>query len=358
MIDAFTMSYDASVKCKKQDVKGLIHHNAREVDMQNGINLNHSNECIDTDRTMNNRTYFYNQKKKYFEECRNVQQIYDSLDERLKCVKRPLRKDAVVLRSMVLQLDPEWYKEHYSEKEKLYSYNCMIDWVCDTFGENNIISFSIHEDETNPHIHVSFCPVTSDGRLSQKDFIDKFKLKQQHQSLRRYMIEQGFDIELENRKSGDYSRRLSVEEYKDLAELRAEQELLDSSFRYNVQRDKELQCKETDLSCREETLRQKETEFADRVQDFLIESENIRQSLMEMANEYWAKPDEENALVKFVKKCSSHGTSLYDIYLRQQKVEKEQADKKMLRQKEQLEHFKEITRKSYYNDYNNSFQLY
>ena len=53
MIDAFTMSYDASVKCKKQDVKGLIHHNAREVDMQNGINLNHSNECIDIDRTMN-----------------------------------------------------------------------------------------------------------------------------------------------------------------------------------------------------------------------------------------------------------------------------------------------------------------
>lgn len=37
MITAFTMSYDASVKCKKQDVKGLIHHNAREVDMQNGI---------------------------------------------------------------------------------------------------------------------------------------------------------------------------------------------------------------------------------------------------------------------------------------------------------------------------------
>lgn len=173
--------------------------------MQNGINLNHSNECIDSDRTMNNRTYFYNQKKKCFEECTDIQQIYDSLDERLKCVKRPLRKDAVVLRSMVLQLAPEWYEEHYSEKEKLYSYDCMIDWVCDTFGENNIISFSIHEDETNPHIHVSFCPVTSDGRLSQKDFIDKFKLKQQHQSLRKYMLERGFDIALENRKSGDYT---------------------------------------------------------------------------------------------------------------------------------------------------------
>ncbi len=76
------------------------------------------------------------------------------------------------------------------------------------------------------------------------------------------------------------------------------------------------------------TLLYKQKQFADRVQDFLIESENIRQSLMEMANEYWAKPDEENALVKFVKKCSSHGTSFYDIYLRQQKVEKEQADKK------------------------------
>lgn len=78
------MSYDASVKCKKQDVKGLIHHNAREVDMQNGINLNHSNECIDSDKTMNNRTYFYNQNEKCFEVCKNVQQIYDSLNERLK----------------------------------------------------------------------------------------------------------------------------------------------------------------------------------------------------------------------------------------------------------------------------------
>ena len=96
MIDAFTMSYDASVKCKKQDVKGLIHHNAREVDMQNGVNLNHSNECIDTDRTTNNRTYFYNQKKKCFVECSDVQQIYDSLDERLKCVKRPLRKELIL----------------------------------------------------------------------------------------------------------------------------------------------------------------------------------------------------------------------------------------------------------------------
>lgn len=106
------------------------------------------------------------------------------------------------------------------------------------------------------------------------------------------------------------------------------------------------------------TLLYKQKQFADRVQDFLIESENIRQSLMEMANEYWAKPDEENALVKFVKKCSSHGTSLYDIYLRQQKSKRNRLIKKMLRQKEQLEHFKEITRKSYYNDYNNSFQLY
>ena len=32
---SYTMSYDASVKCKKSDVKGLLHHNARDVDMKN-----------------------------------------------------------------------------------------------------------------------------------------------------------------------------------------------------------------------------------------------------------------------------------------------------------------------------------
>lgn len=352
------MSYDVSVKCKKNDVKGLIHHNAREVDMMNGLYINHSNECIDSDKTMNNQTYFYNQEKECFEKCTDVQQIYDSLNERLKSVKKPLRKDAVVLRSMILQLDPEWYEQHYNEQEKLYSYDCMIDWVCNTFGENNIISFSIHEDETNPHIHVSFCPVTTDGRLSQKDFIDKFKLKQQHQSLRKFMISKGFDIDLENQKPGKYAHRLSVEEYKDFAELRNEQELLDSSFRYNVQQNKELQRKEADLSSRENTLKNKETSFEEQVRNFILESERIKQNLFELSQEYWAEPDAEDSLVKFVKKCSSHGTSLYDIYLRQLNAEKEQLRKRMLKQEEQLEHFKDITRKSFCSDYNDTFQYY
>lgn len=59
----YSMSYDVSVKCHKNDVKGLIHHNARDVDVRNGIMNNHSNENINTEFTTENETYFYNQDK-------------------------------------------------------------------------------------------------------------------------------------------------------------------------------------------------------------------------------------------------------------------------------------------------------
>ena len=206
----YTMSYDASVKCKKADVKGLLHHNARDVDMKNQIFMNHTNECIDSEYTPYNQTYYFNHRNRKFERCTDIGQIEESLRERLKAVKRPLRRDAVVMRSLILQLDPEWYEEHEQEDERKYSYDCMITWVCETFGKENIISFSVHEDETNPHIHVSFCPVTQDGRLSQKDFIDKKMLKNQHKSLREYMTEKGFDIEMRNKKPGKYAKRMGM----------------------------------------------------------------------------------------------------------------------------------------------------
>ncbi len=46
------------------------------------------------------------------------------------------------------------------------------------FGKENIVRFTVHRDEKTPHIHCVFVPVTKDGRLSAKSFVDgKEKLR-------------------------------------------------------------------------------------------------------------------------------------------------------------------------------------
>ena len=46
------------------------------------------------------------------------------------------------------------------------------------FGKENIVRFTLHRDEKTPHIHCVFVPVTKDGRLSAKSFVDgKAKLR-------------------------------------------------------------------------------------------------------------------------------------------------------------------------------------
>ena len=38
-------------------------------------------------------------------------------------------------------------------------------------GRENVISAVVHMDEKTPHMHLSFCPITRDGRLSAKDIL-------------------------------------------------------------------------------------------------------------------------------------------------------------------------------------------
>lgn len=357
---SYTMSYDASVKCKKSDVKGLLHHNARDVDIKNNIYMNHANKCINSDYTEYNQTYYYNQDEEKFIKCTDIHQIYNSLSKRLENVKRPLRRDAVILRSLILQLDPAWYEEHWNEEEREYSYDCMLAWACETFGEKNIISFSIHEDETNPHIHVSFCPVTQDGRLSQKDFIDKNKLKLQHRSLREYMTEKGFEIEMKNRKPGKYARRMSVEEYKDYAELQSEHENLDSAFRYAVKQQNLLDQRKNNLDIRENRLKSKEENFRKQVQEFLKDIKEYQSNISELAQEYWTQPDADDFAIHFMKSMVNKktGVSFYDLYQNELKKETIRVKKELEKRNVLLDKFSEIARKAKENDYSTEIQFY
>lgn len=249
---AYTLSFDASVKVQRGAVAGLLHHVGRDVDRQQGREVRHANQDIDASRTAGNMTMVADGNGNW-RACRSLDAIGAALDARLADVGKPLRKDAVVLRPLVLQLDPEWYAAHQGEDEQQAAAWAMMDWASDTFGASNLVYIARHGDEASPHLHIGFCPVTDDGRLSQKDwFSSPAALRAMHKDFREYMAGRGYDIDMANRKPGKHAKRLGVQEYKDFRELerqRAELEAAEARIRAQeaaaaadrAQADRELQ---------------------------------------------------------------------------------------------------------------------
>lgn len=249
----YTLSFDASVKCKAGDVKGWLHHIARDVDQQQDKEVRHSNPDIDPTRTKYNQTAVYNQQTGEFEQCEDISQVEQSIADRLATVTKPLRKDAVVVRPLVLQLDPKWYAVHQSQDEREKVASDMMDWAVKTFGAKNLVTMSLNNDETNPHLHIGFTPVTEDGRLSQKDwFTSPKKLQEMHQSFREHMRDRGYDIEMDNKKPGKHAKRLPDKEYKDFAELKKQKEAMEI-------REATVKAQEQDIQQRLQYIRARET---------------------------------------------------------------------------------------------------
>lgn len=260
----YTMSFEASVKVQRGQVAGLLRHNGRDVDREQGQEVRHANQGIDAARTPDNVT-LVSDGKGGFKPCENLREIEAALDARLGHVKKPLRKDAVVLRPLILQLDPDWYAAHTGSDEREQAASDMTEWAVDTFGAENIVYISLHNDENAPHLHIGFCPVTEDGRLAQKDwFSGPAALREMHQDLRQHMTDAGYDIDMKNRKPGKYAKRMEVQEYKDFQDLQAEARKIDSQQGQLSRWAERLHEQQTEQQARETALQERERAAADR----------------------------------------------------------------------------------------------
>ena len=103
--------------------------------------------------------------------------------------------------------------------------NDVYGFVCREFGEESVASFIVHLDETGPHAHCVFVPLTADGRLSSKEVLggkNKFEAKQRMRDLhtrlaevnRKYGLDRGDDIQVtgaRHRSTAEYNRDLHRE---------------------------------------------------------------------------------------------------------------------------------------------------
>ncbi|WP_299767003.1 MobV family relaxase [uncultured Dokdonia sp.] len=98
--------------------------------------------------------------------------INDEIKERYSLDKK-IRKDAVKAVEYIMTSD------HYKMNEIFKKPEVYSQWVKDNkaflasiYGEENIISMHLHLDEQTPHMHAIVVPITDDGRLSCKSFVD------------------------------------------------------------------------------------------------------------------------------------------------------------------------------------------
>ena len=121
----------------------------------------HSNEDIDQEKS--------NLNKEYIEHGSYRAEVNERI-ERFRESSRKIRKDAVVLAEGVATASPEFF-DGKSREEVMAYFDDVFEFCKSEFGEQNLVHFTVHMDETTPHAHFGFTPI-KDGTLSWKNYFD------------------------------------------------------------------------------------------------------------------------------------------------------------------------------------------
>lgn len=141
-------------KVKAPAVGSMQYHNDR-------VPGQHSNEDIDQEKS--------NLNKEYIEHGSYRAEVNERI-ERFRESSRKIRKDAVVLAEGVATASPEFF-DGKSREEAMAYFDDVFEFCKSEFGEQNLVHFTVHMDETTPHAHFGFTPI-KDGTLSWKNYFD------------------------------------------------------------------------------------------------------------------------------------------------------------------------------------------
>lgn len=211
---------------------------------------NHSNECIDVSKSIENVQLVSNYDDN----------LYKAVEDRIKqgyTSKRKIRKDAVKSVGVVCSASREIF-EGKTKEENIEYFKQMKQYFEEKIGKDNIVSASIHFDETTPHMHLFFVPITEDGRLCAKEITDRIFLRNIHRELPKRLQEKGYNIEKclieetkEHISKKDYNIMKALEELEMREKkLSQNQDLFNDleEFKEKIKKNKKLFGKKYDIS--------------------------------------------------------------------------------------------------------------
>ena len=123
--------------------------------------------------------------------------LYGAVKDRIRegyTGKKAIRKDAVATVGVVCSASSDFF-ENKSKAENVQYFKDCKEFFENKVGKENIVCSKIHFDESTPHMHLYFVPLTDDGRLSAKEVCNREFLRDIQRELPRYLQEKGHKIE-------------------------------------------------------------------------------------------------------------------------------------------------------------------
>lgn len=102
------------------------------------------------------------------------QSYYMEIERHIKLNGCRRRANSVLMVETIISVTPEYFDRLPAGEQKEF-FQSVTDFMKQRIGEQNILSAIVHMDETSPHMHLCFCPITKDGRLCAKDILGNAK---------------------------------------------------------------------------------------------------------------------------------------------------------------------------------------
>lgn len=287
----------------RSDSVGLLRHSFRDVDRKNGVEISHTNEMIDSDRTVWNVSRFYRDGVEV--ELHKTGDLIRELDARIAAhpvyvtkkdgtkVQRKLAKTTGVLREIIIQFDPEFTKSSVEniqgelmddetavarQEEVKRFFAVATEYYGNLYGKHNLFASSEHWDETSPHMHLYLTPIDEQGRFRQESFIksgrgSKSGMALNDKAFREYLNDNGFDVDRVKR--DEFTSKLSKDALTKLSEQKKSLDQREKdvdkrrdevlgNYSYVKKREDKVETRETEVAEREKAVKKRETEVTER----------------------------------------------------------------------------------------------
>ena len=173
----------------KNGTRGQQRHNERKEGQK------HSNRRIDPTRTKDNVWLTP-------DDGRTFNERIESILEENYTGKRKVRSTAVKMCEITVQIGGD-LAENGTEEEQVEVLKQAFEELKETYGETNIVSAVIHVDETTPHLHFDFVPITKKGGLSAREVVgDRAQMRKTQARFLQAMQERCPECKFERKKDG------------------------------------------------------------------------------------------------------------------------------------------------------------
>ena len=283
----------------KNGTRGQQRHNERKEGQK------HSNRRIDPTRTKDNVWLTP-------DDGRTFNERIESILEENYTGKRKVRSTAVKMCEITVQIGGD-LAENGTEEEQVEALKQAFEELRETYGEKNIVSAVIHVDETTPHLHFDFVPITKKGGLSAREVVgDRAQMRKTQARFLQAMQERCPECKFERKKDGAmngmeqklYEKMTAALKAKETEIWDREEEVEDREIKVEKQENQlnalqaTLQAKEQALIARErqvekdedgvvfdrDAVQAREAKLAERAQELRAQEEAIADTANKLAD--------------------------------------------------------------------------